>query len=80
MLEQDTFLINRVVIQGYIISPMYFILELQLILETCDNSVNKDVDFNGHEVYTIGYPDDVDLLDKTAEETTSDNNNNNNFP
>ena len=65
-----TFQINRGVVQGDIVSPLYFILALQLILERCDISADKGVSFGGHNVHTLGYADDAALLDETPEITT----------
>ena len=58
-----SFRINRGVVQGDITSPLYFILALELILRTHDNVEGKGVQFEGHNVHTLGYADDAALLD-----------------
>jgi hypothetical protein len=68
--RSETFQINRGVVQGDIVSPLYFILALQLILERHDTSAGKGVQFGGHTVHTLGYADDAALLDKTVAQAT----------
>ena len=58
------FAIRRGVVQGDIVSPLYFILALELILRKYDNHPNKGVDFGGERVHTLGYADDVALIDQ----------------
>ena len=64
------FQINRGVVQGDIVSPLYFILALQLILERHDTDEDKGVQFGGHTVHTLGYADDAALIDKTVAAAT----------
>ena len=59
------FSIDRGVIQGDIMSPLYFILALELILHRHDNVAGKGVDFGGRRVHTLAYADDAVLLDLT---------------
>ena len=59
----EPFPINRGVVQGDILSPLYFILALELILRTHDNIPGKGIRFGGETVHTLGYADDAALLD-----------------
>ena len=67
----DPFPINRGVIQGDIVSPLYFILALELILRDHDNIPGKGVQFGGKTVHTLGYADDAALLDLSIETATA---------
>ena len=61
------FPVNRGVIQGDVISPLYFILALELILRRHDNVTGKGIDFESARVSTLGYADDAALLDDDRE-------------
>ena len=43
----EPFPINRGVVQGDILSPLYFILALEMILRRHDNVAGKGVDYGG---------------------------------
>ena len=64
------FQINRGVIQGDIVSPLYFILALELILKRHDTHRNKGIKFGDRVVSTLGYADDAALLDRSGDVTT----------
>ena len=71
----DPFAIDRGVIQGDIVSPLYFILALDLILKRHDNVVplatERGVMFGGRRVHTLGYADDAALLDGNIQTATA---------
>ena len=71
----NPFTIDRGVIQGDIVSPLYFILALELILKRHDNAapltVAKGVTFGGKRVHTLGYADDAALLDDNIQTATT---------
>ena len=58
-----TFPINRGVLQRDITFPLYFILALELILRKYDSRVDKGVPFADVLLHTLGYVDDVDLIE-----------------
>ena len=60
------FKINRGVIQGDIVSPLYFILAFELILKRHDTRRDKGIMFGGRVVSTLGYADDAALLDHSS--------------
>ena len=66
----DPFPINRGVVQGDIMSPLYFILALELILREHDNIAGKGIQFGGINLHTLGYADDAALLDLSIEKAT----------
>ena len=66
----EPFPINRGVVQGDIMSPLYFILALELILREHDNIAGKGVRFGGINLHTLGYADDAALLDTSIEKAT----------
>ena len=66
----ESFPINRGVLQGDILSPIYFILALELILRTHDNIPGAGVALRGRVITTLGYADDAALLDESAEVAT----------
>ena len=57
------FPVRRGVIQGDITSPLYFIIALEAILRTYDNTAGKGVNFGGVNLHTLGYADDAALVD-----------------
>ena len=59
----EPFPVNRGVVQGDILSPLYFILTLEMILRRHDNIAGKDVEYGGQRLTTLGYADDAALLD-----------------
>ena len=61
--SSSTFPINRGVLQGDITSPLYFILALELILRKYDSRVDKGVQFADVLLHTLGYADDVALIE-----------------
>ena len=64
------FPINRGVLQGDILSPLYFIIALELILRRYDEIAGKGVDFGGVRLSTLGYADDAALLDEDKQVAT----------
>jgi hypothetical protein len=71
LIWSDSFPIRRGVIQGDILSPLYFILALELILRNRDKIASKGVDFGGQRLHTLGYADDAALLDDSIEKSTA---------
>ena len=63
----EAFAVNRGVVQGDITSPWYFILALELILRTHDLQPNKGITSCGTTIHSLGYADDVALIDANAE-------------
>ena len=63
--KSAVFGIKRGVMQGDITSPLYFILalDLDLILRRHDNVAAKGVPFGNLMLHTLGYADDVGLID-----------------
>ena len=61
--KSDVFAIRRGVVQGDITSPLYFILALDLILRRYDDVAGKGVAFGDILLHTLGYADDVALID-----------------
>ena len=59
----STFPINRGVLQGDITSPLYFILALELVLRKYDSRVDKGVPFADVILHTLGYADDVAVIE-----------------
>ena len=59
VLLSKPFPINRGVVQGDIVSPLYFILALEVILKKHDNVTGHGVQFGGQQVHTLGYADDA---------------------
>ena len=59
----DVFDIKRGVVQGDITSPLYFILDLQLIMKRHDTLAGKGVPFANTILHTLGYADDIALID-----------------
>ena len=66
----ETFQINRGVIQGDITSPIYFILALALIIHTHDTRTDKGVELSGRIIHSLGYADDITLVDTTLDIAT----------
>ena len=46
------------VVQGDIVSTLYFILALEMVLKRHDKVINKGVNFGGRRVHALGYADD----------------------
>ena len=76
------FKISRGVLQGDILSPLFFILTLEYILRMHDTTHSKGVNLGGSRIHTLGYADDLALTDNgnatgrnpiasTSERTTS---------
>ena len=63
VVHSRTFSINRGVIQGDIVSPLYFVLALELILRRHDTHPDKGISFGEKKVSTLGYADDATLID-----------------
>ena len=61
--SSSTFPINRGVLQGDITSPLYFILALELILRKYDSRSDKGVSFAQVLLHTLGYADDVAIIE-----------------
>ena len=61
------FPIRRVVLQEDITSPLYFILALELILRKFDAHKDKGVSFMDIMLHTLGYADDVALMENGDE-------------
>ena len=66
--SSPTFPINRGVLQGDITSPLYFILALELILRQYDSRDDKGVSFADVILHTLGYADDVAIIESGNEE------------
>ena len=66
----DAFPINRGVVQGDITSPLYFILAIEIILRTHDVHPAKGVNLGEQRIYTLGYADDVALLNSSISVAT----------
>ena len=62
--KSDVFCIRRGVVQGDITSPFYFILTLELILRRHDAVVAKGVSLTNTILHSLGYADDVALIDR----------------
>ena len=58
------FPIRRGVLQGDITSPLYFILALELILRKFDTRQDKGIPFMDIMLHTLGYADDLALLEE----------------
>ena len=64
-INSGKFPINRGVLQGDITSPLYFILlALELIMRKYDARADKGVSFVESMLHTLGYADDVALLEE----------------
>ena len=61
--KSESFEIKRGVVQDDITSPLYVILALELIMKNYDTNPNKGVSFAGIMLHTLGYADDVALID-----------------
>ena len=64
------FPINRGVVQGDIVSPLYFILALELIFRRHDRG-DKGIRLGECKVHTLGYADDAALLDNKLHNATA---------
>ena len=51
-------------------SPLFFFLDLDLILQEHDVTSDKEVDFDGERVHTLGYAYDATLLNVKLETST----------
>ena len=67
----DLFPVKRGVVQGDITSPMYFILALALIMHTHDTRADKGVELCGRVIHSLGYADDIALVDTTMDAATA---------
>ena len=63
-INSEKFPIRRGVFQGDITSPLYFILVLEFILRKYDVKQDKGVSFMVIMLHTLGYTDDVTLLEE----------------
>ena len=61
--KSEVFPVRRGVVQGDITSPLYFILTLDLILRNHDSRTDKGVPLGQTIIHTLGYADDVTLID-----------------
>ena len=61
--KSEVFPVRRGVVQGDITSPLYFILALDLILRKHDSRTDKGVPLGQTIIHTLGYADDVALID-----------------
>ena len=61
--KSEVFSIKRGVVQGDITSPLYFILALELILPRYDDDTAKGLPFANPMLHTLGYAEDVGLID-----------------
>ena len=61
--KSGVFPIRRGVLQGDITSPLYCILALDLIMRMHDNRVDKGVSLGATIVHTLGYADDIAMVD-----------------
>jgi hypothetical protein len=71
VIHSERFQIDRGVVQGDIVSPLYFILALELILKRHDTHTCRGVKFGGKVISTLGYADDAALLDTSIETATA---------
>ena len=62
--KTEEFRIRRGVLQGDIMSPLFFILALDLILREYDDVQGKGVSFGTSCLHTLGYADDLSLVDE----------------
>ena len=72
--KTDEFPIKRGVLQGDIMSPLFFILALEYILRLHDNTQDKGVNLSSTpptRVSTLGYADDLALTDEGGEVGTA---------
>ena len=65
-----SFSVDRGVTQGDTLSPLYFILTLELILRRHDNVAGKGVTLGDTHVATLDYADDAALLDEDKDVAT----------
>ena len=70
-IRSGKFPINRGVLQGDITSPLYFILALELIMRKYDARQDKGVSFMEIMLHTLGYADDVALMEEGDEPGTT---------
>ena len=68
--KSDVFKIRRGVVQGDITSPLYFILALELIMRRHDAVAGKGVPLAHTMLHTLGYADDISLIDAGDEDGT----------
>ena len=61
--NSNTFPIRRGVVQGDVTSPLYFIMALELILRRHDTTPDKGVPLAETVIHTLGYADDLALVD-----------------
>mgnify|MGYP003326603192 CR=1 FL=1 len=71
VVKSQPFPVDRGVIQGDILSPLFFILALELILKYHDNVAGKGVKIGTETIYTLGYADDAVLLDVALDTATA---------
>ena len=66
VIKTVSFQVNRGLTQGDImlLSSLFFILVFELILKHHDNVTDKEVNFGGEIVCTLGHVHDVTLLDE----------------
>ena len=62
-IKTEVFRIKRSVLQGDIMSPVFFILTLEHILRHHDNARGKGVPLDTTRVHTLGYADELALTD-----------------
>ena len=67
----DLFMVKRGVVQGDITSPTYFILAFTLIIHTHDTRTDKGVELLGKVIHSLGYPDDIAMVDVSLDIATS---------
>ena len=63
-IKSPIFRICRGLLQGDITSPLYFILALEIILRKHDSRSDKDISLAQTILHTLGYADDVVLLEE----------------
>ena len=66
--KTEEFQIRRGVLQGDIMSPLFFILALELILREHDDVQGKGVPLGTARLHTLGYADDLSLVDEGNED------------
>ena len=62
--KTDEFRIKRGVLQGDIMSPLFFIIALEFILRKYDNVDGKGVSLGSTRIHTLAYADDLALTDE----------------
>ena len=68
--HSQTFDVNRGVVQGDIVSPVFFILALDQLVQTFDNKGDGVTVGHINNIKVLGYADDAVMFANTVEEMT----------